>query len=272
MKKSHQMMKGVSLVGLLAVVGACGSTDDSSDLKITNGKDATAAEYPSVVTLYDAKVGALCSGTFIDETTVLTAAHCTMSYKIDSQGNVNGKLSIIHIVNAAKGEANLVAESVSAVRNPLWDKTGGNVSPYDLALIKFPAGSAKAVSQLATTPVRVGDQLTIVGYGLNQTVNMSDASSVGVKRIGVNSVSAIEDGFIQFKGVSKTTKTDGSAKDSSASQGDSGGPLFVNGKLAGVTSGGGGGLGSIFSGKTTNLYVDLQSAESKAFLAKNLKP
>lgn len=271
MKTVHSLVKVAAALGLVAGLGACGTPDDSSDLNITNGKNALAHEYPSVVTLYDAKAGGLCSGTFINETTVLTAAHCTMSYKIDSQGNVNGKLAIINIVDSSKGEASLIAESTSAVRNPLWDKSGGQVSPYDLALITFPAGVSKAVSELATSRVKPGDPLTIVGFGLNQTTNMSDASSVGVKRIGLNTISSVSGGFIQFKGANKTTKTDGSAKDSSASVGDSGGPLFVNGKLAGVTSGGGGGLGSIFTGKTTNLYVDLQSAESKAFLAKNLK-
>lgn len=71
---------------------------------------------------------------------------------------------------------------------------------------------------------------------------------------------SISGGFIQFTGVDSTTTADGT--DSSSASGDSGGPLFINGKVAGVTSGG--------FGRTRSLYIDLWSAESQAFLSKNL--
>lgn len=267
MKMKRILMSGLLSASSLLALGACGTQNaETSEQKITNGREIDNDEYPSVVMLYDPKMGAICTGTFITETTVIAAAHCTMSGKIDSQGNVNGKLLIVNVRNLATGDVEVIAESQAMVRNPLWEKNGKNVNKWDLSLLTFPKGVSKAVSEFATAKPKVSDPFTIVGYGLNQSKNLFDGSSAGVKRIGTNTVAAIWDGFIQFKGQSATTTADGTK--SSASGGDSGGPLFINGKLAGITSGGGAdwfGLGS----SSTSLYVDLSSAESKAFLSKH---
>jgi secreted trypsin-like serine protease len=256
----------LSVSGFLAL-SACGSQDaTTSEEKITNGKVLNGSEYPSVVMLYDQKIGAICTGTFVTDRTVISAAHCTMSGKIDAKGNVDGSILIVKVKNLEAGEVELIAESEAMVRNPLWESNGKNVNKWDLSLITFPKGTAKAVSDFATSKPKVRDTLTIVGYGLNQSKNLLDGKSAGVKRVGTNTVTAVSDGFIQFKGQSATTTADGTK--SSASGGDSGGPLFVNGKLAGITSGGGAdwfGLGS----SSTSLYVDLNSPESKAFLSQH---
>lgn len=265
MKKT--LMRGLVSVGFVALLGACGGAEQDSASKITNGKVLGDSDYPSVVLLYDAKLGAICTGTFINETTVISAAHCTEGGKVDATGKVTGSLSIINVKDLAAGQAELVATSTAIVRNIQWDKAGKNVNKYDLSLITFPAGSAKAVSSLAASSPKAGAQLTIVGYGLNQSKNLADGSSAGVKRIGANTVTSVSAGFIQFSGQSTTTTANGS--NSSASAGDSGGPLFVDGKLAGITSGGG--SAGLFSSKTTSMYIDINSADSKAFLGKYLK-
>ncbi len=260
-------MKGL-VTATFAVAFGCGAPHaDNSAVKITNGKTLTDADYPSVVLLYDASAGALCSGTFINSTTVISAAHCTESGKVASDGTVSGaSLSIIKVQNLAAGQASLVATATKLVRNPLWDKNGKNVNKYDLSLITFPEGTAEAVSQIATVEPSAGDKLTIVGYGLNQSTNLQDGSSAAVKRIGTNTIKDVSEGFIEFTGANKTTSADGT--NASASAGDSGGPLFVNGKVAGVTSGGG--AGGIFSSSSESLYIDLNSPESQAFLKAHL--
>ncbi|MES2744342.1 MAG: trypsin-like serine protease [Bdellovibrionota bacterium] len=265
MKMKRILMNSLLSASSLLALNACGNQDTStSEQKITNGKVIANSDYPSVVMLYDAKMGAICTGTFVTETTVIAAAHCTMSGEIDSQGNVDGSLLIVNVIDLAAGEVQAIAESTSMVRNPLWEKNGKEVNKWDLSLITFPKGTAKAVSDFATAKPKANDALTIVGYGLNQSKNLFDGSSAGIKRVGANTVTAVSDGFIQFKGQSATTTADGTK--SSASGGDSGGPLFIGGKLAGVTSGGGAdwfGLGS----SSTSLYVDLSSAESRTFLS-----
>lgn len=265
--KSRFLASSLSSLALVSFLGACGTADQDSASKITNGKVIQTAEYPSVVLLYDSKLGAICTGTFINETTVISAAHCTDSGKVDTIGNVTGTLSILNITNAAAGEAELVATSTSMVRNIKWDKAGKNVNKYDLSLITFPAGTARAISSFASASPKKGAAFTIVGFGLNQSKNLNDGSSAGIKRLGNNVVSSISGGFIQFTGQSTTTSANGT--NSSASAGDSGGPLFVDGKLAGITSGGG--QAGIFSSNTQSLYVDINSTDSQAFLTKFLK-
>jgi secreted trypsin-like serine protease len=265
MKKVSGIVRGAVSLGVIGLAAACGvAPADRSEVKVTNGREVGETEYPSVVLLYDKTQGAICTGTFITPTVVLSAAHCTMGGKVDADGNVDLKLAIIKISDAAEKKAELVAESTAIVRNPLWDKNGGNVNKYDLSLITFPEGTAQAVSAIASTPAKAKDKFTIVGYGLNQMKDVSKGDSAGVKREGVNTVSSVSGGFIQFTGKDSTTSGDGT--DSSSASGDSGGPLFINGKVAGVTSGGGwGGFG-----RTRSLYVDLWSTESRAFLAKHL--
>lgn len=264
MKMNRIVMSSLLSASSVLALTACGTGEETSSQKIVNGREITNAEHPSVVMLYDSKAGGICTGTFISEDTVISAAHCTMSGKIDSLGNVAGPgLAIVNVKNLALGQVELVAEAVKMVRNPLWEKNGKNVNKWDLSVLTFPKGTAKAVSQLASVKPRVGDQFEIVGFGLNQSKNLFDGSTAGVKRTGGNTVQSLIDGFIQFKGQSATTTADGTK--SSASGGDSGGPLFIDGKLAGITSGGAAdwfGFGSM----STSLYIDLSSPESQAFL------
>ncbi len=266
MKKVSGIVKGAVSLGIIGLAAACGvAPTDRSEVKVTNGREVGESEYPSVVLLYDKVQGGICTGTFITPTVVLSAAHCTMGGNVDADGNVDLKLAIIKITDPVNKKAELVAESTAIVRNPLWDKNGRNVNKFDLSLITFPEGTSKAVSDLATVAAKAKDKFTIVGFGLNQMKDMSNGDSAGVKREGVNSVSSISGGFIQFTGKDSTTTGDGT--DVSSASGDSGGPLFINGKVAGVTSGGGwGGFG-----RTRSMYIDLWSAESRAFLGKHLE-
>lgn len=264
MRRAQILSKSVVGAGLAVTLWGCGAATETSSTKVTNGREVAEGEFPSVVLLFDQTAGAICTGTFITPTVVLTAAHCSMSGKVNSQGEVDLKLAIVNIKDQAKKEAEVVAVSTKVVRNPLWDKNGGNVNSYDLGLVTFEPGVAQAVSEIAPQRAKVGDRLEIVGYGLNQATNLKDPSSAGVKRTGTNKVVSLSQGFIQFDGANNTSKADGT--NSSASSGDSGGPLFIDGKVAGVTSGGG--WGGFF--KTRSLYIDLYSPQSQEFLAKYL--
>lgn len=264
--KSSSLRKTLSHVATASALSlglfACGgepALDVGSTVKVTNGQEIPLSEYPSVVLLYDSEAGSICTGTFVTETMVITAAHCTMGGKVDANGNVDLTLYIIEIQDAAEKKAEIIGTSTKVVRNTEWDSNGGNVNRYDLGLVFFEPGVAKGVSEIASVPAQSGDDFVIVGYGLN-TSSQSDSSSAGIKRVGENSISSISGGFIQFTGKNDTTTGDGT--DVSAGSGDSGGPLFINGDVAGVTSGGGwGGFG-----RTRSLYIDLHSSTSKAFL------
>jgi hypothetical protein len=256
MKLRHALQTcGLGLL-TLAVVSCGKQSDVGSTVKVSNGIEIPETEYPSVVLLYDKDAGSICTGTFVTENAVLTAAHCTMGGDVNDSGDVDLTLNIIEIEAQDERKAKLVAESVRVVRNPEWDRNGRNVNRYDLGLVFFESGVARDVSEIAEVPAQEGDDFTIVGYGLNG----NDKETAGIKRMGNNTVSSISGGFIRFTG--QSGPTDGEGTDSAAGSGDSGGPLFIDTQVAGVTSGGGwGGWG-----RTRSLYIDLHSSTSVQFL------
>jgi len=252
----------------LGLLFGCGQAYNiNSTEKVSNGKDISESEYPSVILLFDQTKGALCTGTFISDTTVLTAAHCTMgSSDIDLKtGKVNHTLYLARVIDIKQKKLEKLATSVAVYRNPKWDAEfkKQQVNKYDLGVVVFPKGTAKGISELSSVSPTQNDELTFVGYGLNYVPKNEkdiDTSSVGKKRVGYNNVAALKDGFIYFLGSVKTTTADGSK--ANASMGDSGGPLFINNKLSGVTSGGG---RTIFGG-SASVYIDLSSDVSNEFL------
>ena len=137
--------------------------------------------------------------------------------------------------------------------------------------------SAPAISPISVEAPKVGEAFTIVGYGNN--MNFIDNSGVlngagaGVKRAGSNRISKVSGGMISFAGLTGTVEIEGmeAGQYVSSGSGDSGGPMFVNDKLVGITSGGG--LSQTQDGIeiAISLYVDLNSPQSKQFLASALK-
>ena len=77
------MMKSVAYkilgTGLLAstLIG-CGSAAQNSETKVTNGREITESTYPSVVLLVMelAEGQAICTGTFVNDSQVISAGHC----------------------------------------------------------------------------------------------------------------------------------------------------------------------------------------------------
>jgi secreted trypsin-like serine protease len=268
------MMKSVAYkilgTGLLAstLIG-CGSPAQNSETKVTNGREITESTYPSVVLLVMelAEGQAICTGTFVNDSQVISAGHCV-------EGLDPADPSMYVVTKNAAGEYVATAKAVSFKRNPNYDISLG-VSPYDVSVINFKAGSAPATSPLATRAPSAGDTLTIVGYGNN--VNEFDrygqltGSGAGTKRVGTNKVGSVSGGFINFNGLPEADGYTTSGTLVSSGSGDSGGPLFVNGALAGVTSGGGlrsDGRGGYLA---TSKYVDVNSVYVKSFLASQIK-
>ena len=239
---------------------------------MTNGRPAGAGEYAAVIFLFNEKengLGEVCTGVFIDPVTVLTAAHCTTGPLgvADAAGRVYKTLSLIR--KGDDGRAFRIAESLRVTRHPRaddqWttDARGfevSDVNPMDLALVTFPAGQAPAVATLAPRSPEVGDHLTLVGFGLDQTHDRSERSSIGVKRIGVNRVTGISGGRIHMVGLDRSH--DHSGTDVAAAPGDSGGPAFYNGRVAGIVSGG----TPVNRQRNQSIMVDLNSDLSRQFL------
>ncbi len=266
----RELAKACAL-GLLGFnLWACGSQQapETSSVKVTNGRKALAQEFPSVVMLVmlTSQGQGICTGTFVNDSQVLTAGHCV-------EGLDNNNLMLFYAAEI-NGQLTPVARAQKFQRHPAYDIKLG-VSPVDVSVITFPAGTAPAQSQIASTSPSKEDVLTIIGYGNNQnfkdTTGKQGGSGAGVKRIGTNKVAAVAGGFIQFLGVPAAMNQLPEGDLVSSGSGDSGGPLFVGGKLAGVTSGGG--LAETTIGLlSSSLYVDLNSSLVQPFLAQALKP
>ena len=84
----------------------------------------------------------------------------------------------------------------------------------------------------------MGKTMTILGWGINGKAGVDDEldNFDGKLRLGTNVVTGVKKGALEYKfnaPENKALKNEGLAH-----SGDSGGPAFIDGKLAGVTSGG----------------------------------
>lgn len=188
-----------------------------SGLHVVNGIITT--QLPEVVQLSVADGTALCTGTFVSSSTLITAAHCLGT-------NPDGNMKYNNIRPLQVFHHGATGESAST--------TGSN----DQAIILFPEGTAPAQGRLANRAPRIGDAIVIAGYGQVDFVNNSAPD--GQKRFGSNTISDITDGNalihyqspVQINGLQP-------GQLAMSGRGDSGGPLFLDGGIIATTSNGG---------------------------------
>jgi len=191
---------------------------------IYGGERVADGEWKSVVSISkldsnDEVQSSFCTGTLIDEKTVLSAAHC---FKRSKQYYING--SVITTVNVDATERSYT--KIKDIRiHPHYQ---GEDSPFDFAIIDLVESAgieeSEIVSPSSIKEVSIGDSVHLVGFG-----KIEDGSN-GVKFEVETNVR--EDQKVEFL-------AGGDGKDTCA--GDSGGPAFIkndNGEYEffGVTS------------------------------------
>ncbi len=258
--------------------GTSGNDVSSSQIKVTNGISAD-SEFPSVVMLKiltEDNSTSICTGTFVNSSQVVTAAHCIYDNINDSGHAIKSVAFVKRKVDGSK----VTIDSTDRIYRPEYTHQDQAVNGRDVAVITFPKGSAPAISPLYKKTPAIGTLFTIVGFGLNEYHFSADGTQTGTgsgkKRKGQNEVKTLsDDGLIGFSGLATATDSVVEAGFNVASgSGDSGGPLLIDGSIAGVTSGGGlvkttdeHGVEVVVK---TSKYVNLNEPANKAFLKKVL--
>ena len=213
------MQKSIISALLLAsqIVAGCGGSNQSQ-LKLVNGQKLAANDWPQVLALKanSALNPNYCSSVLVASRQLLTAAHCVIA-------NTAAELEII----------GTPAQVVSISLNDNFsfqDNRGVNGS--DLALLTLDRSLSIEPASFYQGEISKGISVEVVGFGLSGNLQ---PTSAGTKRIGRNTLVSVG-ATLGFVGASATTTATGD--NVSTAKGDSGGPLFIEGKLAGITTGG----------------------------------
>ncbi len=243
---------------------ACGKPMETSGIKIQNGVLVPETELSSVrlIAIQNSNGTRPCTGTFVNDSQLITAAHC-----VDSPSDA---WSVPIYVNLG---TNPDAQSrwVKAIRfdaHPKYNRRENPVGPFDFGILTLPPNSAPTVSPLQTLRLLPGQLVTIAGYGQSSPSN----ASIGKLRKGTNKIAQLRGGVIDTSGTREPIlgPEDGTSV-SVNGEADQGAPLFLEGRLAGVDSGGF--YQSTADGTLTfvSRYVNLITCDARDFLASKLK-
>lgn len=240
-------------LSMVAVLAACGQAPQTNlvgiDTGIIGGTEATGAEdyAKHTVILYDTKLQALCTGSLLSDSILVTAAHC-----VDSEA---GALRVGFGTDMQSKD--IVVQPVDAYQvSPIWKfRQNMEFNSGDIALVRFSGGLPKGkgfspVNFLSDVSKLTNNMdVTVAGYGASKAVRVRDPKT--------GALVSDHTGSGKLRGVVTTMKKVNyskseflleSAKGKSACHGDSGGPAYVkveverNGKivledvLTGVTS------------------------------------
>lgn len=125
----------------------------TSDLDVTNGK--VEKGFPYVVSISMDGRG-MCTGSFVSDSLLITAAHCVDRFSTISYNGVNANRSDVFVNPGWPVTADACAASAPSPK-------------YDLALVRFPAGTFRGqeYAKLLGRAPNQGEEFTIVGFGNN---------------------------------------------------------------------------------------------------------
>jgi len=224
-----------------------GNRNTTSKVKIVNG--VATDDINAVVRLsINNDDWTYCTGSFINKTTMLTAAHCL--------GRDSPDQNSLTVDGTEPTSKHYLQE---AFPRP-WLSKG-----LDLAILKFPAEVSERLGitsflKIAESEISEGDEITMIGFGMTDHYDQY-SNSEARKYSGVNNVSKVEDWKIVVIGA---TRSDWRKNDASIEKGDSGGPLLnADGDIVGVAS-----MGKIVDDRIAALFVHVPNDGVKDLLEK----
>lgn len=178
----------------------------------------------SIVAVYDASEGALCTGSLLENNIVLTAAHCVA----EDPSNMYVMFDLSLSSSSEKRQVD------KAQVTPYWAANQGNAkNTGDLALLHFtgdvPSGYEPATFLSNAKLLKKGATVILAGYGISDGVTQEGAGVLRAANVKISDA----------KFSSTEIKLD-QTKGQGACHGDSGGPAYIYSQgqylLWGVTS------------------------------------
>lgn len=229
-------MRKLTLLFLTALlcIGGCSSSSDDNDgqlsgdcsLKIINGKECPKGEGPVALIVAEDKEGtplAMCSGSFIAQDKVLSAAHC-------------GQLMDASVVKIYTGD--LSHKAISFKKHPSYIEGASYNFQYDVGIFTLDAKvNVIPLPLLLSREVEVADTLYVYGFGLDEDDETAVDHDWGnsVRRTEMRVSTLVNGGIVAEYNITH----------SGACEGDSGGPALAK------STGGSYGIAGVVSGGTT---------------------
>lgn len=213
---------------LVVLATGCAVETSTTNQPIIGGQDASTATYKTVVALEETAGNWFCTGTLIDKDWVLTAAHCVTGESEETPAVLHIRFDADDINSGTAGTAVAVSE---VHFNPGYNE---NDWDNDIAVVKLAASQTdRAPTPVHRPTVAFGTMVTQVGYG------DADDNGHGAGTLRKLDTPTVDCAMAADPTVSNDNLLCFNAHDGDTScYGDSGGPAFVNGEVAGITSGG----------------------------------
>jgi trypsin len=223
---------------------------------IVGGVPAKNSDNPFQVALVEKYVkdnaqAQFCGGTLLRPTIVVTAAHCSVGFSVDSLQVLTG---------ARKLDGSGRRHNVRSIK--IHESYDPSTLDYDVAVWMLADSSVSPTATLDTNEVSRGMSTLVTGWGRTKSGGMR---SKDLLRISIPVVDTADcNDFNSYQGAITTRMLcaglPGGQRD--ACQGDSGGPMSANGRLIGITSWGWGcGVRNFYG-----VYTRISNPSIRAFI------